>query len=169
TTCFAYITLCGILALLSGNVNCSGAAVDLHGALYALQHRGQLLGNYNTLATVKIIATSYKSGRIYSCKGKGLASKVFRHGAIIPVLPGFMGLDHLRYPTAGTSSNTESQPSYVSSPYGLLFSHNGDLLDTEKLKETLDKETYRYVNTDSDSEITPKSLLLGCFRRTRDE
>jgi len=61
------------------------------------------------------IATSHRSGRIYSCKGKGLALKVFRDGVVIPELPGFMGLGHLRYPTAGTSSNAESQPFYVSS------------------------------------------------------
>ncbi|PVH83595.1 putative amidophosphoribosyltransferase [Cadophora sp. DSE1049] len=127
-------SICGVLALILGNVDCNNPAVDLHDSLYALQHRGQDACG---------IATSHKSGRIYSCKGKGLASKVFRDSTLIPKLPRFIRLSHLRYPTAGTSSNAKSQPFYVSS----------NLLDTDKLKEYLDFEAHRHINTDSDSEI----------------
>ncbi|KAK0112810.1 amidophosphoribosyltransferase [Cadophora gregata] len=150
--------MCGVLALILGNLDSKDAAIELHNALYALHHRGQDACG---------IATSHKSGRMYSCKGKGFASKVFRDSALLPELPGFMGLGHLRYPTAGTSSNAASQPFYVSSPYGLLFSHNGNLLNTDKLKEYLDRKAHPPINTDSDSEIMLQVLASQLLQRDK--
>lgn len=90
--------MCGILALIKASPN-EAAAVELHQALYYLQHRGQDACG---------IATCAPGGRMHQCKGNGLAAKVFHDGSRVADLPGMMGLGHLRCAYQDRYQSTET-------------------------------------------------------------
>lgn len=139
--------MCGILGTLLADHDGPAAADLLEGCHY-LQHRGQDAAG---------IMTCEPRGRLYQCKGNGMVREVFTPSSI-KNLTGNMGIAHLRYPTAGSSSTSEAQPFYVNSPYGLSLAHNGNLVSAQKLKSYMDEVVHRHINTDSDSE-----LLLNAF------
>ncbi|UXI00504.1 amidophosphoribosyltransferase [Photobacterium sp. TY1-4] len=130
--------MCGIV----GIVGSSPVNQSIYDALTVLQHRGQDAAGIVTL----------ESNRFRLRKANGLVRDVFeaRH---MQRLQGEVGIGHVRYPTAGSSSASEAQPFYVNSPYGLALAHNGNLTNAAEIRETLFEQTKRHVNTTSDSEI----------------
>ena len=135
--------MCGIVGLVAkSNVNQA-----LYDALTVLQHRGQDAAGMVTC----------DAGRFYLRKDNGLVKDVFRTRHM-QRLVGNMGIGHIRYPTAGSSSSAEAQPFYVNSPYGIVLAHNGNLTNTKELVQDVYREDLRHVNTNSDSEV-----LLNVF------
>ena len=131
--------MCGILGIVGKNP----ANQLLYDGLQVLQHRGQDAAG---------IVTSDGS-TFHMHKANGLVKDVFRTRNMRSLL-GNMGIAHVRYPTAGcASSQAEAQPFYVNSPYGIALGHNGNLTNTDQLKEELFRQDLRHVNTNSDSEV----------------
>lgn len=135
--------MCGIVGIVAK----SPVNQDLFDALTVLQHRGQDAAG---------IATC-KGNRLILRKGNGLVRDVIRTPEML-ALTGNFGIAHLRYPTAGSLLDEESQPFYVNSPYGITLAHNGNLINTQELAHDLEESNLRHINTTSDSE-----LLLNVF------
>jgi len=130
--------MCGIIGIVANNpVN-----QMLYDGLLVLQHRGQDAAG---IATCNV-------GRINMHKNNGLVKDVF-HTRHMRKLTGNIGIGHVRYPTAGSSSVAEAQPFYVNSPYGIVLGHNGNLTNSDRLKDDMFKEDLRHINTSSDSEV----------------
>ena len=130
--------MCGIV----GIVGKSPVNQAIYDGLTVLQHRGQ------DAAGIITIDNNTFSLR----KANGLVKDVF-HTRHMKRLQGNIGIGHVRYPTAGSSSSAEAQPFYVNSPFGIGLAHNGNLTNAEELKERLFTTARRHVNTTSDSEI----------------
>jgi amidophosphoribosyltransferase len=131
--------MCGVIGVVAkGPVN-----QLLYDGLLLLQHRGQ--------DAAGIVTSEHKTFHMH--KGPGLVRDVFRTRNMRS-LPGEIGLGHCRYPTAGSAFNVaEAQPFYVNSPFGLVLGHNGNLTNSEALKQEMFRTDLRHINTNSDSEV----------------
>ena len=135
--------MCGIIGIIDDNfVNQS-----LFDGLTVLQHRGQDSAG---------IATCYENN-LYQKKAKGLVNDIFDVNDMLE-LKGNMGIGHVRYPTAGSHGKDEAQPFYVNSPYGIALAHNGNLDNSELLRNELLINDKRHIHTQSDTEV-----LLNIF------
>jgi len=130
--------MCGIIGIVGKRfVN-----QRIYDGLTILQHRGQDAAGMMT----------YHDRRLYLRKSNGLVRDVFHRRHMLN-LKGKIGIGHVRYPAAGSSSSAEAQPFYVNSPYGISLAHNGNLTNGEELKNELFRDDLRHINTDSDSEV----------------
>ncbi len=135
--------MCGIVGIVAK----SYVNQTIFDALTVLQHRGQDAAGMVTC----------EGNRFYLRKDNGLVNEVFRTRHM-KKLNGNMGIGHVRYPTAGSSSAAEAQPFYVNSPYGIALAHNGNLTNADQLADEIFRSDLRHINTTSDSEV-----LLNVF------
>jgi amidophosphoribosyltransferase len=131
--------MCGILGIVAR----SPVNQLLYDGLLLLQHRGQ--------DAAGIVTSEGNSFHMY--KGSGQVRDVFRTRNMRS-LPGNIGIAHCRYPTAGSAFKVaEAQPFYVNSPFGIVLGHNGNLTNSDALKEEMFRTDLRHINTGSDSEV----------------
>ena len=135
--------MCGLVGIIANQpVN-----QEIYDALTVLQHRGQDSSGIMT----------DDNGALCLRKSNGLVSDVFSQEDMA-TLRGNIGIGHVRYPTAGSLSSTEAQPFYVNTPFGISLAHNGNLVNTNELRDHLKKVDKRHLNTESDTEA-----LLNLF------
>ncbi len=115
-------------------------------ALYALQHRGQ--------ESAGIAAAD--GDTIRSHKAMGLLGAIFDED-VLAGLSGHIAVGHTRYSTTGSSIVVNAQPLLERSDLGdVAFAHNGNLTNTDELREQLASPTT--LQASSDSEVLAKLL-----------
>ena len=119
---------CGVFGMydLDGN----DVAPTIYYGLFALQHRGQ------ESCGIAVSDTRGPEG-MNACKGMGLCNEVFTHEAI-ERLKGNIGVGHVRYSTAGSSTRVNAQPLVLHYVKGTLaLAHNGNLVNAPALRREL--------------------------------
>src|SRR5207237_10059181 len=131
--------MCGILGIVAH----SPVNQLLYDGLLLLQHRGQ--------DAAGIVTAEHNTFHMH--KAPGMVRDVFRTRNMRD-LGGNMGIAHCRYPTAGSAFKAaEAQPFYVNSPFGIVLGHNGNMTNSEKLKDEMFRTELRHIHTGSDSEV----------------
>ena len=146
--------MCGIIGVVARQGEL--VAPTIYDGLTVLQHRGQDAAGIVTC----------NGEQLYQRKSNGLVRDVFQQRHMDTLL-GHMGVGHVRYPTAGTSSCAEAQPFYTNSPYGISLAHNGNLTNSDELTKQLYNEDLRHVNTSSDSEVLMNIFAHELHKRGR--
>lgn len=137
--------MCGIIAVAGFR----DVIQDLYDGLIVLQHRGQDAAGIMTYDT-----------QFHLKKSMGMVRDVF-HNKSLHRLTGPMGIGHVRYPTAGASSEFEAQPFFVNVPFGIALGHNGNLTNYPELAAELRDKEYRHLTTSSDSEVLLNVLAIA--------
>lgn len=132
---------------------------DVAGSIYyglsSLQHRGQ------ESCGIAVCDTSGPMGNMKVQRGMGLVSEVFREETLKD-LKGNLGIGHVRYSTTGAATLNNAQPLVMNYIKGTLaLAHNGNLINTEELRQELAR-TGAIFQTTTDSEV-----IAYCIARER--
>jgi amidophosphoribosyltransferase len=136
--------MCGITGVFAPGRDAARLAFF---ALYALQHRGQ--------ESAGIAAAD--GGTIRSHKEMGLLGAIFDED-ILSELSGHVAIGHTRYSTTGSSIVVNAQPLLERTELGdFAFAHNGNLTNTDDLRDRLAPTTV--LQATSDSEVMAKLIV----------
>ena len=135
---------CGVFGMYDFDGN--DVARAIYYGLFALQHRGQ------ESCGIAVSDTEGPKGKVAAHKGMGLCNEVFTP-EVLEGLRGNIGVGHVRYSTAGSSTRENAQPlvlNYVKGTLGLA--HNGNLVNAPQLRHELEY-TGAIFQTTIDSEV----------------
>ncbi len=121
-------------------------AATIYYGLLALQHRGQ------ESCGIAVSSTTGPRGKVFSARDMGLVNEAFTAGQL-EQMKGDIGVGHVRYSTAGSSTRENAQPlvlNYVKGTLGLA--HNGNLINAPQLRREL-AYTGAIFQTTIDSEV----------------
>ncbi len=131
------------------------AAPFVYAGLLALQHRGQESAGMAT----------YDGTDLHVHKGMGLVTEVFASRSI---LPGSVGIGHVRYSTMGSATLSNAQPVVVSSPWGpVAVAHNGNLTNAIGLRTRLQARDVVFRTT-SDTEVIAHCIATSPARTPKE-
>ena len=135
---------CGVFGIYDfdgGNV-----AETIYYGLLSLQHRGQ------ESCGIAVTDTNGPKGKILSSRDMGLVNESFSTKKL-GKLVGDIGVGHVRYSTAGSSSRENAQPLVLNYVKGTLgFAHHGNLVNAPELRRELEY-TGAIFQTTIDSEV----------------
>ncbi len=121
-------------------------ASAIYYGLFALQHRGQ------ESCGIAVSDTKGPKGRVVSAKDMGLLHEAFTPETL-ERLKGDIGVGHVRYSTAGSSTRENAQPLVVNYVKGALsLAHNGNLINAPELRRELEYSGAIFQTT-IDSEV----------------
>lgn len=135
---------CGVFGMYDFDGN--DVASSIYYGLFALQHRGQ------ESCGIAVSDTEGPKGQVLSQKGMGLVNEVFTTEDL-EKLKGNIGVGHVRYSTAGSSTRENAQPLVLNYVKGTLaLAHNGNLINALELRRELEY-TGAIFQTTIDSEV----------------
>ena len=135
---------CGVFGIY--DFNGGDVASTVYYGLFALQHRGQ------ESCGIAVSDTAGPKGKVLSVREMGLLNENFTTETL-EKLRGDIGVGHVRYSTAGSSTRENAQPlvlNYVKGALGLA--HNGNLINAGRLRHELEY-TGAIFQTTIDSEV----------------
>ncbi len=135
---------CGVFGIY--DFDGGDVASTIYYGLFALQHRGQ------ESCGIAVSDTEGPKGKVSAHKGMGLCNEVFTP-EVLEGLHGNIGVGHVRYSTAGSSTRENAQPLVLNYVKGTLaMAHNGNLVNAPELRRELEYSGAIFQTT-IDSEV----------------